>query len=105
MGGRQLGRWTPDLRQQGARYVLSSTIPRYGYNSRSTDSCTVLDPPGFQALHRPGQLSGRGGEDVLGESTSYIYVFYLFLTLLHNFNSLLHARTFSVGERHYLGGG
>jgi hypothetical protein len=39
-------------------------------------------------------------EDVLGESTSYIFKFYLFLTLLRNFNSLLHAGTFSFGGRH-----
>jgi hypothetical protein len=43
------------------------------------DSCTVLDPLGAQALRRPGQLSGRGGNDVLGESTSYILKFICFL--------------------------
>jgi hypothetical protein len=67
------------MRQPGARYILSSTVPRYVYSSRSTDSCPALDPLGAQALHRPGQLSGRGGEDVLGQSTSYIFRFYLFL--------------------------
>jgi hypothetical protein len=83
-----------------ARYVLSSTVPRYGYTSRPMDSCMVLDPLGAQALHRPGQLSGCGGKDVLGESTSYNFKFYLFLTLFHNFNSLLHAGMFSFGGRH-----
>jgi hypothetical protein len=63
--GRQLGWWRiPDLRQTGARYVLSSTIPRYSYSSQLTDSCTILDPLGAQALRRPGQLLGRGDEDV-----------------------------------------
>jgi hypothetical protein len=76
---------------------MSSTVPRYGYSSQSTDSCTVLDPLGAQALRRPGKLLGHGGEDVLGESTNYIFKFYLFLTLLYNFNSLLHTRTFSFG--------
>jgi hypothetical protein len=51
----------------------------------------VLDPLGTQAVHRPGHLLGCGGEDVLGESTDYIFKFYLFISLLHNFNSLLHA--------------
>jgi hypothetical protein len=35
-----------------------------------------------------------GGEAVLGESTSYIFRFYLFLTLLHNFNSLARKNIF-----------
>jgi hypothetical protein len=65
----------PDLRQLGARYVLSSTIPRYGYGRRATTSCTVLDPLAAQAICQPGHLSRRGGEDVLGESTSYIFKF------------------------------
>jgi hypothetical protein len=78
---------------------------RYGYSSWQTDSCTVLDPLGAQALRRPRQLSGPGGEVVLGESTSYIFRFYLFLTLLHNFNSLLYAGTFLFGGRRYLKGG
>jgi hypothetical protein len=56
--------------------------------------CMVLDPLGAQAIHRPGHLSGWGGEDVLGESTSYIFKFYLSLALLRNFNSLLQAGTF-----------
>jgi hypothetical protein len=51
----------------------------------------VLDPLGAQVVRRPQHLSGRDGEDVIGESTSYIFKIYLFLTLLHNFNSLLHA--------------
>jgi hypothetical protein len=59
----------------------------------------ILDPLGAQALRQPGQLSRHGGKDVLGESTSYIFKFYLFLTLLHNFNSLFHAGTFSFGRR------
>jgi hypothetical protein len=59
----------------------------------------LLDPLGAQALRRPGHLSRRGGEAVLGESTSYIFIFYLFLTLLRNFNSLLHAEIFSFGGR------
>jgi hypothetical protein len=63
-------------------------------------SCTVLDPLGSQVVRRPGHLSRHGGEDVLSESTSYIFKFYLFLALLHNFNSLLHAGSFSFGERH-----
>jgi hypothetical protein len=37
------------------------------------NSCTVLDPLGAQAIRRPGLLSGRGGEDIPGESTSYIF--------------------------------
>jgi hypothetical protein len=64
------------------------------------DSCMVLDPLGTQALHRPGHLLGWAGEAILGESTSYIFIFYLFLTLLRNFISLLHAVTFSFGGRH-----
>jgi hypothetical protein len=64
------------------------------------NSYTVLDPLGVQAIHRPGLLSGWGGEDVLGESTSYIFQFYLFFALLRNFNSLLHAETFLFGGRH-----
>jgi hypothetical protein len=64
------------------------------------DSCTVLDPLGAQVIRRPGQFLGWGGEAVLGESTSYIFIFYLFLTLLRNFNFLSHARTFSFGRRH-----
>jgi hypothetical protein len=83
----------------GARYVLSSTVPRYGYSSRSTSSCTVLDPLGAQFICQPGHLSGRGDEDVLDESISYIFKFYLFLTLLYNCNSLLHAGIFSFGRR------
>jgi hypothetical protein len=62
-------------------------------------SCTVLDPYGAQVVCRPRHLSGRGGEDVLGESTSYIFKFYLFLALLRNFNSLLHTRLFLFGGR------
>jgi hypothetical protein len=58
----------------------------------------VLDPLGAQTLRRPGHLSGRGGEDVLGQSTSYIFRFYLFLTLLRNFNSLLQAGNFRLME-------
>jgi hypothetical protein len=59
----------------------------------------VLDPLGTQVVHQLGHLSGRGGADVLGESTSYIFKFYLFLTLLQNFNSLLHVGSFSFGGR------
>jgi hypothetical protein len=100
LGGCQLGRrWTLDLCQPVARYVLLSTVPRYGYNSRLTNSCMILDPLGAQAVHRPGHLLGHGGEDVLDESTSYVFKFYLFLTLLCNFYSLLHAGTFSFGGR------
>jgi hypothetical protein len=62
-------------------------------------SCTVLDLLGAQAIRRPRHLSGHGGEDVLCESTSYIFIFYLFLTLLRNFNSLLHAGIFLLGGR------
>jgi hypothetical protein len=51
----------------------------------------VLDPLGAQVVRRTRHLIGCGGEDVLGESTSYIFKFYLFLALVHNFNSLLHA--------------
>jgi hypothetical protein len=92
MGGHQLEqRRTPALRLPGARYVLSSTVPIYGYSRWLISSCTILDPLGAQAVRRPGHLSGRDGEDVLGESTSYIFKFYLFLALLRNFNSLLHA--------------
>jgi hypothetical protein len=61
------------------------------------NSCTVLDPSGAHAIRRLGLLSGQGGEDVLGESTSYIFQFYLYLALLRNFNSLLHAETFLFG--------
>jgi hypothetical protein len=63
------------------------------------NSCMVLDPLGVQAVRRPGHLSGRGGEDVLGESTSYIFKFYLFLALLRNFNSLFHVGTFLFVRR------
>jgi hypothetical protein len=63
-------------------------------------SCTVLDPLGTQAVRRPRHLSRRGDEDVQSESTSYIFNFYLFLTLLRNFNSLLHVGTFLFGGRH-----
>jgi hypothetical protein len=63
----------------------------YGYGSRPRNSYTVLDPLGAKAIRRPGHLLGWGDEDVLGESTSYIFKFYLFLALLCNFNSLLHA--------------
>jgi hypothetical protein len=57
LGGHQLGRRrTPELRQPGARYVLSSTVPRYGYSSRSMNSCTILDPLGAQAVRQPGHL-------------------------------------------------
>jgi hypothetical protein len=63
-------------------------------------SCKVLDPLGTQVIHRSGHLSRRGAEDVLGESTSYIFKFYLFLDLLHNFNSLLHTGSFLFGGRH-----
>jgi hypothetical protein len=67
LGGCQLGRHrTPDLRQPGTRYVMSSTVPRYGYSSRSMNRCTVLDPLGAQAVRRLGHLLVRGGEDVLG---------------------------------------
>jgi hypothetical protein len=59
-------RWTPDLCQLGARYVLSSIVPRYGYSSRTMNSCMVLDPMGAQAIRQPGHLSGQSGEDVLG---------------------------------------
>jgi hypothetical protein len=97
MGGHQLERHRiPDLRQPSARYVLFSTVPRYGYSSRLMNSCTVLDPLGAQAIRRPGHLLGWGGEDVLGVSTSYIFKFYLFLTLLHNFNSLFHVGIFHL---------
>jgi hypothetical protein len=56
----------------------------------------VLDPLSAQALCRPRHLSGCSGEDVLGQFSSYIFRFYLFLTLLRNFNSLLHAGTFCL---------
>jgi hypothetical protein len=67
---------------------------------KNTGPASIRSSLGAQALRRLGQLLGRGGEDVLGESTSYILKFYLFLTLLRNFNSLLHAETFSFGGRH-----
>jgi hypothetical protein len=82
------------------RYVLSSTVPRYDYSSRPMDSCMVLGSLGAQALRPPGHLSGRSDKDVLDDSTSYIFIFYLFLALLCNFNSLLHARTFSFDRTH-----
>jgi hypothetical protein len=63
-------------------------------------SCTILDPLGAQVVRRPRHLSGRGGKDVLGESTSYVFKFYFFVALLLNFNSLLHTRSFSFGRRH-----
>jgi hypothetical protein len=62
-------------------------------------SCTALDRLGAQAVRRPGHLSRRGGEDDLGEYTSYIFKFYLFLTLLRKFNSLLHAGIFWFNGR------
>jgi hypothetical protein len=36
-------------------------------------SCPVSDPLGAQAIRRLGHLSGHGDEDILGESSSYIY--------------------------------
>jgi hypothetical protein len=63
------------------------------------NSYKVLDPLGTQAIRRLGILLGWGGEDVLGESTSYIFQFYLYHDLLRNFNSLLHEKTFLFGER------
>jgi hypothetical protein len=100
MGGRQLEQHrTPDLCQSGARYVMSSTVPKYDYSSQPTNSCMILDQLGAQAVRRPGHLSGWGGEDASGESTSYVFKFYLFLTLLYNFNSLFHTRIFSFGRR------
>jgi hypothetical protein len=49
----------------------------------------------------PTRASFRtGGEDVLGESTSYIFKFDKFLALLHKFNSLFHKGTFSFGGMH-----
>jgi hypothetical protein len=59
----------------------------------------VLDPLGAQYVHQLGHLSVQGGEDVLSESTSYIFKFYMFLALLHNFNSLLHAGIILFGGR------
>jgi hypothetical protein len=82
------------MHQPRARYVLSSTRPRYGYSSRPINNCTILDPMGAQAIRRPRHLLGRGGEDVLCESTSYIFKFYLFLALLRNFNSLTRRNIF-----------
>jgi hypothetical protein len=79
---------TSDTGQPRARYVLSSTVRRYGYSRRSTNSCIVLDPLGAQAVHQLGHISVWGGEDVLCESTSYIFKFYLFLVLLRKFLSL-----------------
>jgi hypothetical protein len=35
----------------------------------------VLDPLRAQVVRRPRHLLGHGGEDVLGESTSYIFKF------------------------------
>jgi hypothetical protein len=64
------------------------------------NSCKDLDPLGAQAIHRSRHLSRRGGEDFMGESTSYIFKFYLFLALLRNFNSILHLGTFLFGGRH-----
>jgi hypothetical protein len=37
--------------------------------------CMIMDPLGAQAVHRPGHLLGHGDEDVLGESSSYIFKF------------------------------
>jgi hypothetical protein len=70
---------------------MSSTISRYGYSRRPMSSCTVLDPLGAQVVCRPGHFSRHGDEDVLRESTSYIFKFYLFFVLLCNYNSLLYA--------------
>jgi hypothetical protein len=70
----------------------------YDYSSRPTDRCTVLDPLGAQALCQLGHLSGCSGEDVLCQSTSYIFIFYLFSTLLHNFNSLARRNIFCLAE-------
>jgi hypothetical protein len=87
------------MRQLGARDVLSSTVPKYDYSRWPTSSCTILDPLVAQAIRRPGHLSGCDGKDVLGESTSSIFKFYLFLALLCNFNYLLHTGIFSFGGR------
>jgi hypothetical protein len=67
--------WTSYLRQPGVGYVMSSIVHMYGYRRRPMSSCMVLDPLGAQAVHRPRHLSGHGGEDVLGESTTYIFQF------------------------------
>jgi hypothetical protein len=56
-------------------YVLSSTVHRCGYSRQPTSSCTVLDPLGTQVVCQPVPLLGRGGEDVLGEPSSYIFKF------------------------------
>jgi hypothetical protein len=90
-------RWTPNLRQLGARYILLSTAPRYDYSRQLTSNFMVVDPLSPQVIRRLGNLLGHSGEDVLGESTSYIFKFYLFLALLHNFNSLLHGGQFLFG--------
>jgi hypothetical protein len=45
----------------------------------------VLDPLGAQAVCQPGHFLGRGGEDVLGESTSYIFKSYLFSCFVGQF--------------------
>jgi hypothetical protein len=71
----------------------------YGYSSWPMNSCTVLDPLDAQVVRQLGHLLGWGGEDVLGEYTSYIFQFYLYLALLRNFNSLLYAEIFLFGRR------
>jgi hypothetical protein len=70
----------------------------YGYSRRPTSSSTVLDPLGTQAIRRPGHLSGHGGKDVLGESTSYISNF-TYLMVCSDFNYLMHVGIFSFGRR------
>jgi hypothetical protein len=80
LGGCRLG-WgkTPYMRQLEIGYILSSIVPRCGYNSRPTSSCTVMDPLGAQLIRRPGHLSECSGKDVLDESSSYILNFKCFL--------------------------
>jgi hypothetical protein len=66
---------TPYQHQPGVGYIMSSTIPNCGYSRQSMSSYMVLDPLGAQVICQLGHLSGRGGEDILGESTSYIFKF------------------------------
>jgi hypothetical protein len=40
------------MHHPGVGYVLSSTVPRYGYSRWPTSSCTVLDQLGAQVVHR-----------------------------------------------------
>jgi hypothetical protein len=67
VGGRQLeGPETPHMCQHEAGDLLPTAIPRHGSRGRLMRGCTLVDPLGAEAVHRPGLLLGCRGKDVLG---------------------------------------